>query len=117
MNPITHTLLPVMLTAHKLWLDGDLRGCRLGLTGADLTGAVLSRAVLTGADLTNTGIVCLAVGDPRGYRPVLFEGMVYSGCRAFTVGDALAHWGSPEYHTPELGTAYCRAIKEATSHE
>ena len=88
----------------------NLRGARL--CGADLRWPELHKADVTGA----IGIVCLHVDDPRGYRPIAVDHgthwMIASGCRWLTAADALAHWGEDDYHTPELGQAYCRAIRE-----
>ena len=96
-------------------LLADLR--EADLRGADLREADMRFANTDGADLTGAiGIVCLHVDDPRGYRPIAVDHgthwMIASGCRWLTAAAALAHWGAADYHTPELGQAYCRAIKE-----
>lgn len=87
------------------------------LRGADLREADMREANTDEADLTGAiGIVCLHVDDPRGYRPIAVDHgthwMIASGCRWLTAAAALAHWGEDDYHTPELGQAYCRAIRE-----
>jgi hypothetical protein len=43
--------LAAILTAHSLWRQGDPKGTRANLSGADLYGADLSGANLSGADL------------------------------------------------------------------
>ena len=112
-------LTGVNLTGLNLRL-ADLREADLreaDLRGADMRGADMRGANTDGADLTGAiGIVCLHVDDPRGYRPIAVDHgthwMIASGCRWLTAADALAHWGEDDYHTPELGQAYCRAIRE-----
>jgi len=113
-------------TGNRIDLSGrDLTGANLRLANlrladlreADLREANLRGANTDGADLTGAiGIVCLHVDDPRGYRPIAVDHgthwMIASGCRWLTAADALAHWGEDDYHTPELGQAYCRAIRE-----
>lgn len=104
---MTEAELNEALRRHALWLADDPDGKRADLRGADLSGADLRGA---------KGLICLHVIHPAGYRPVAVEHgeswRIFAGCRSFTVAKALAHWGSPEYHTPELGAAYVRAIKE-----
>ena len=100
--------------------EADLREADMreaNLRWADLREADMREANTDEADLTGAiGIVCLHVDDPRGYRPIAVERgahwMSGSGCRWLTAADALAHWGEDDYHTPELGQAYCRAIRE-----
>lgn len=107
---MTPTQIADVLRLHSLWLAGDPAGIRANLARANLTGASL-----TGAK----GLICLHVHHPEDYRPVAVKHddgwRIFAGCRSFTVPQALAHWGSPEYHTPALGAAYVRAIKEQLS--
>ena len=98
----------------------DLSGCDLrfsNMSGSDMSGIYVHGADMRGTDLTGSiGIVCLHVHDPRGYRPIAVDHgahwMIGSGCRWMSATDALSHWGNPDYHTPELGQAHCRAIRE-----
>ena len=88
---------------------------RADLRGTNLRAANLSRADLSGADLSRAkGILCLPVGDPRGYRPVAVRHtdgwMVASGCRWFPIAEAREHWGAPDYHTPTLAAQYLAAL-------
>ena len=48
---ITQEELEVFLRKHKLWIEGDPKGERADLSGANLSGADLWRADLSGADL------------------------------------------------------------------
>ena len=87
----------------------------IDLDEANMRGANMRGADLLGADLSGaTGVFCLAVGDPRGYRPIAVKHAdgwrIASGCRWFTVAEALAHWGAADYHTPTLGAQYVAAI-------
>ena len=106
----------------------DLRGAYL--QGADLRGAYLQGADLQGADLQGTylqgtdlqgaylqgqepKILCLPVGDSRGYRPVAVwtkdHWQIQSGCRNFTIDEARAHWGHPNYRNKVLAAQYVAA--------
>jgi hypothetical protein len=102
----------------------DFTGSRLSnanfkgavLAHADFTGSRLSNANFKGAVLTGAiGLICLPVGDPRGYRPVAVRHgdgwMIAAGCRWFTVAQALEHWGSPDYPDRALGDQYVAAVK------
>jgi uncharacterized protein YjbI with pentapeptide repeats len=51
MKRITQEELEVFLRKHKLWLEGNKRGERANLCGADLQGANLRGATLKGANL------------------------------------------------------------------
>ncbi len=91
----------------------DLRGAYLrdaNLRGADLRGANLSGAYLMGAE----NIICLPVGDPRGYRPVAIwssdHWIIYSGCRRFTVEESLTHWGVGYKGERSTGDQYITAM-------
>ena len=93
----------------------DLRGA--DLRGADLRGADLSRANLRGADLYVTkGITQLDMIDPRGYTPIAQEldgkTIIISGCRRFTVNEALDHWGEGYQGNRKIGDRYLRAIRQ-----
>ncbi len=96
----------------------DLRGADLSgadLRGADLSGADLRRAYLRGAYLSGAdGIAMLDMSDPREYQPIAVQWAdgwrIGSGCRWFTVDDALKHWG-PDYNGDrDTGDRYLRAI-------
>jgi len=84
--------------------DANLQGANLrdaDLQYASLRDANLRDANLQGANLRDAGgVLCLPVGDPRGWRPVaIWHGdhwRVYSGCRDYTIADARKHWG-PKY--------------------
>lgn len=109
-----------------LW-GADLRGADLRcadlegatLAGADLRRADLRRATLTGATLTGAtltgarGLYELDMTDPRGYRPVAVahpDGWrIASGCRWFTVPEAVAHWSGRDH---KYAARYLRAISE-----
>jgi len=121
---------------HLLWLAGDPAGQQASLDGANLDGANLyranlyranlNRANLDGANLDGAnlnranldgtqGIVQLDMFDPRGYVAFaqLVDGawIIRSGCRQFTVGEALAHWGAEDYEG-DYGHRYVRAIND-----
>ena len=109
--------------------DADLTGAYLrdaDLTGACLTGADLRDADLTGADLRGAdlrdanlrgakSIICLNIGDPRGYRPVAVwheDGWrISAGCRWFTLDEAQEHWRKSYSGCRELGDLYLAEIK------
>lgn len=83
----------------------DLRGA--DLRGVNLRGANLCRANLYGATL-----LCLPVGDPRGYRPVAIwrdAWRIVSGCRDFSVAEAREHWGENYKGDPAIGAQYVAA--------
>ena len=88
---------------------------RANLTGANLAGANLAWANLAGAKLPSPviGLSC----DPRSlYRPIALaqadgSWRIFSGCRSFTIAEALAHWGSADYPDRARGDAYVAAIK------
>lgn len=85
------------------------------LSGADLSGADLSGADLSGVDLSGTaGIICLPIGDPRGYRPVAVrheEGyMIAAGCHWFTLAQAREHWGDAYEGDRGIGDQYLAGI-------
>jgi hypothetical protein len=83
----------------------NLRGanlCEANLFGADLCEVNLSGANLSGANLSRaSGVLCLPVGHPQGYRPLAVRHgdrwIIYAGCHRFGVDEARAHWGSREY--------------------
>ena len=90
----------------------DLEGANL--RGADLRGADLQGANLQGAYLEGANhVLCLPVGDPRGYRPVAVwqktAWNIFSGCRAFTIAQARKHWGVGYSGDPVVGTQYVAA--------
>ena len=104
--------------------DANLRGAYL--YGAYLYGAYLRDANLCGADLRDAnlygadlygvvGIYRLDMVDPRGHEAIAHTvggaWIIKSGCRYLSVPDALAYWGSDEYHDKEIGARYVRAIK------
>jgi hypothetical protein len=81
---------------------------------SDLSGAYLSDAYLRGADLSGAlNIICLPVGDPRGYRPVAVwfgdHWVIYSGCRQFTIAEAREHWGDAYKGERSTGDQYLYA--------
>lgn len=101
----------------------DLRGARLygaALRGANLYDADLRSANLYGANLRGArlygakGLIVLDMTDPRGYIPVAIawdDGWrIYSGCRWFTVSEALEHWRNPKHEALEIAARYVRAI-------
>jgi hypothetical protein len=102
-------------------LDGaSLVGASLvgaSLVGASLVGASLDGASLHGASLWRaTGIICLPVGDERGYRPVaVWQGDLWkiaAGCRWFTIEEARAHYrtNASASGSRPLAAMYLRAI-------
>jgi len=113
-------------------IGANLRGAYLScadLSGADLSGAYLSGAYLRGAYLRGAylrdadlrdaylngalNIICLPVGDPRGYRPVAVwfgdHWVIYSGCRQFTIAEAREHWGDAYKGERSTGDRYLYA--------
>lgn len=74
-----------ILEKHVKWLNGDPTGKRANLTGANLTGANLSGRTPLLAD-TARGYVLYVI--PEAKEPVFI-----AGCRTFTYGQAIAHWG------------------------
>lgn len=95
--------------------DANLRGANL--RGANLGGAGLRDACLRGADLRGAKhIVCLDMHDPRGYTPVVVNHggawRIFSGCRDFTVADALNHWGEEYEGDRSIADRYLRALNE-----
>lgn len=111
-----------------------LRGANLSkanLSQATLAGSDLTDAQLTGATLCSTrfnganlrwaiDLVELDMVDPRGYRPVAirhYDGWkIASGCRWFTIDEALEHWGNSRYvGSPTFARRYCRAIEQLIS--
>jgi hypothetical protein len=93
--------------------EADLKGANL--LGANLLGANLEGANLEGAYLRDAnGVHELDMADPRGYRPVAVahaDGWrISSGCRWFTVQEAIAHWSNPKHETPAIAARYIRAI-------
>ena len=104
----------------------DLSGANL--SGADLSGANLSRARLGGASLPGARLSGARLGartlsgravqlgpDDRGYWMVAFatdEGwIICSGCREFTLSEALRHWGSSRYENRARGRWAVRRLK------
>ena len=92
--------------------DANLSGANL--RGADLAGANLWGADLWGADLLEAAnVYCLNMADPRGHRPVAVahaDGWrIASGCRWFTVPEAIAHWSERDH---ECAARYLLAIRE-----
>ena len=93
----------------------DLYGTNF--SGADLRGANLREANLGRADFRGAnGVAQLDMVDPRGYSPIAQEvdgnTMIKSGCRYFTVDEALAHWGDEYQGDREIGDRYLRAIRQ-----
>ncbi len=107
----------------------DLRGVNLrgaDLRGVNLRGADLRRANLFGVDLRGAnlfgvdlrgvrGVISIQF-DPRSYILVAYvhdgEIKIMAGCRNFTKPEAIAHWGSDDYHDKQLGRQYVRFIKQ-----
>ena len=90
--------------------EANLR--RANLRNADLSGADLSGADLSGA----IGFHLLPVQDARGYafaHAIQTDAgwRVRAGCRDFSITEALAHWGSPDYPDAERGAMYVHAIQ------
>ena len=102
--------------------NADLTGAKLAgatLTGADLTGADLRNADLENANLTDAkGIAwCLWPSDRYDMLGVVVKGeiMIFSGCRMFTLEEAVEHWreGNEEEWTvssPEWGEERRRGL-------
>ena len=108
------------LAIVALMNGGTLRGANLrranlrgmALSGCDLRGASLIRADLSGAK----GFHLLPVQDPRGFTfPHAIQTdagwRIRVGCRDFSITDALAHWGSPDYPDAKRGAMYVHAIQ------
>ncbi len=97
----------------------DLRGAYLfeaNLRRANFREANLLEANLSGAYLEGAlSLVCLDMHDPRGYTPVAVTApsgwQIFSGCRAFTVAEALVHWGELYQGNRGIGDRYLRAIR------
>ena len=103
----------------------DMRGASLSwadlsgaiLIGADLSGASLRWASLIRADLSGAkGFHLLPVQDVRGFTfPHAIQTdagwRVRVGCRDFSIPEALAHWGSPDYPDAKRGAMYVHAIQ------
>ena len=95
------------------------------MNDADLTGVNLACASLRGASMyAVTGLYRLDMIDPRAYIPVAIahpDGWhIYSGCRGYTLEEALIHWHEDNYDSDEgysgctseeIGARYIRAIK------
>lgn len=85
-------------------------------TGADFTGAYIPLTEFDDNELSKSlSIVKLAIDDQRGYTPLAVkdsrgEYKIYSGCRVFTVKEAIEHWGSKEYPSRVLGQNYVKGI-------
>ena len=113
--------LTKVLEEHRKWRLDSTTGKRADLGGADLGGAYLRGAYLRGANLRGADLggaehcIRLDMVDPREYKPVAVatdEGWrIYSGCRSFTVEEALCHWGDTYQDEREIGDRYLRAIK------
>jgi hypothetical protein len=111
------------------YLSGaDMSGAYLSgadMSGADLRGADLRGADLRGADMSDAlNIICLPVGDPRGYRPVAVwfgdHWVIYSGCRRFTIAEAREHWGDAykgERSTSDQYIAACNWLEKQPAPE
>ena len=99
--------------------------CRSNLRRANLSKAYLRRADLHEANLRSAdlheanlsdaaGVVCLPIGDPRGYRPVAVmhgsEWIIASGCRWFTQAEALKHWGEAYRGNRAIGNEYLAGL-------
>jgi hypothetical protein len=91
---LDHASLDGASLDHARLVGASLDHARL--VGASLVGARLDHARLWNA----TGIICLPVGDSRGYRPVaVWQGDLWTiaaGCRWFTVDEARTHYARPE---------------------
>ena len=105
----------------------DLRGA--DLRGANLLDAYLLGTYLQGADLHDALISTsldkvMGMGnvnshnlgrDSRGYdlwvHHVFGYVWVHAGCRAFSLGRALAHWGAPDYPKRERGDWFLNKIR------
>ena len=86
---------------------------RANLSRANLSAADLSWADLSRADLSWANLMCLPIGDPRGYRPVAMwcnEWIVFAGCRRFTLAEARAHWGANYKGVRSTGDQYLAAM-------
>jgi hypothetical protein len=102
--------------------EANLSGANLSwanLSGAYLSWANLSWADLSGVDLSRADIsyanlMCLPVGDPRGYRPVAIwcdQWIIFAGCRRFTLSEARAHWGANYEGIRSTGDQYLAAME------
>lgn len=83
------------------------------LRWANLSGADLSGADLSGANLSGAGVLCLHIGDPRGYRPVAVwhdQWVIFAGCRKFTIAQAREHWGVKYHGIRSTGDQYLAAM-------
>ena len=96
-------------------LNTDLRSAYLlntDLRNADLQGAYLLNADLRGA----IGLVYLTQTD-AGYSVLAQQPepeapwRIRAGCRDFSIDEAIAHWSSPDYHTPSSGRRCVAAIE------
>ena len=83
---------------------------RANLEGANLEGVNLEGASLRGAN----GVYELDMVDPRRYHPLAVahtDGWrISSGCRWFTVEEAMAHWSNTEHKAPGIAARYIRAV-------
>lgn len=59
-------------------------------------------------------LLCLPVGDPRGYRPIAIwhydHWRIFSGCRGMTFEQAQRHWGFNYYGDRNRGNQYLEAL-------
>jgi hypothetical protein len=90
--------------------DGLSVGGSLDLEGTAITALPDNLSVGEWLYLRGTGITAL-YEDDRGYRLDRAGKRYIAGCRKFTAAEAIAHWGSPEYPTPQRGAAYVAAVK------
>lgn len=85
------------------------------LSGANLNKANLYEANFFQANLSGVKGVNVLSFDERGYRLICWKkgrrSYFNAGCRNFTYKEAIAHWGSEDYHHKELGEEYVRAVK------
>ncbi len=104
---------------HACFRDADLSSVNLYLARfyrTDFHGANLAHACIDGALLSDCrpSIYELDMVDPRGYRPIAVMHdsgwRIKSGCRWFTVAEAVDHWGRSDHR--ESADRYLRAIRD-----
>ena len=95
-----------LVAAYAKWLKEG--GKKPDLFQANLRGADLRDADLRDADLRgSTGWIPLTQADHGYLVAASWHGIqwrIQAGCRDFTVSEARAHWGAPDYHSPSSGS-------------
>ena len=104
--------------------DAEFTYCDMGRVSfvrVDFTGADLGRANIQDTVFYDcSGIIILNVSDKKReffpiavFSPGLVEDdwKIFSGCRTFSIQEALNHWGSPYYPNKKRGASYTRAIQ------